>query len=77
MKILLDLDDALLKEVMILGSFPTKRAAVTTALEEFLKLLKRRELAAMRGKVHWEGELDQWRVKRAPEIVGGSQSVWK
>lgn len=62
----LDLDESLLDEVITLGAFPTKRAAVTTALEELAKRLKRRELSAMRGKVVWEGDLDQWRVARPP-----------
>lgn len=62
----LDLDESLLDEVITLGAFPTKRAAVTTALEELAKRLKRRELAALRGKVAWEGDLDQWRASRLP-----------
>ena len=65
----LDLDESLLHEVITLGAFPTKRAAVTTALEELAKRLKRRELSAMRGKVVWEGDLDQWRVARPPPAV--------
>ena len=62
----LDLDDALLEEVITLGDFPTKRAAVMAALEELAKRFRRRELAAMRGKVAWEGDLDEWRASRAP-----------
>lgn len=60
----LDLDEALLDEVIALGDFPTKRAAVTAALEELAKRLKRRELAALSGKVEWEGDLEQWRNAR-------------
>lgn len=63
----LDLDDALLEEVITLGAFPTKRAAVMTALEELAKRFKRRELAAMRGKVVWEGDLERWRASRSPD----------
>ena len=66
----LDLDDALLEEVITLGAFPTKRAAVMAALEELAKRFKRRELAAMRGKVAWEGDLEQWRTSRAPAKPG-------
>ncbi len=67
MRIHLDLDDTLLEEVITLGAFPTKRAAVMTALEELAKRFKRRELAAMRGKVAWEGDLAQWRTARSPD----------
>ncbi len=66
----LDIDDALLLEVIALGAFPTKRAAVTTALEELAKRFKRRELAAMRGKVVWEGDLEQWRTSRSAAKPG-------
>ena len=61
----LDLDNTLLEEVITLGAFPTKRAAVMTALEELAKRFKRRELAAMRGKVAWEGDLERWRASRS------------
>ena len=53
----LDIDDALLEQVITLGGFSTKRAAVMAALEELAKRCERRELAAMRGKVAWEGDL--------------------
>lgn len=66
----LDLDNTLLEEVITLGAFPTKRAAVMTALEELAKRFKRRELAAMRGKVAWEGDLERWRASRSPDQSG-------
>jgi hypothetical protein len=40
--------------VFQMGSFTTKKAAVNAALAEFVKLLKRRELLGMRGKVRWK-----------------------
>ena len=61
----IDLDESLLQEVIALGAFPTKRAAVMAALEELAKRFRRRELAAMRGKVAWEGDLEQWRTSRS------------
>ena len=66
----LDLDETLLEEVITLGAVPTKRAAVMTALVELAKRFKRRELAAMRGKVAWEGDLEQWRASRSPDQPG-------
>ena len=64
MKTHIELDDAVLEEVLKLGGFVTKRAAVNTALAEFANLLKRRELLAMRGKIPWEGNLDEMRADR-------------
>jgi len=64
MKTHIELDDAVLEEVLKLGGFVTKKAAVNTALAEYANLLKRRELLAMRGKIPWEGNLDEMRADR-------------
>lgn len=66
----IELDDKLLEEVFRLGGFTTKKAAVNTALAEYAKLLKRRELLAMRGKVRWEGDLDEMRADRSTRWPG-------
>ena len=64
MKTHIELDDALLEEALKMGGFPTKKAAVNAALAEYVKMLKRRELLAMRGKIRWEGDLDELRADR-------------
>lgn len=64
MKTHIDLDDTLLEQVFQLGGFATKKAAVNTALAEYAKLLKRRELLEMRGKISWEGDLNEMRADR-------------
>jgi Arc/MetJ family transcription regulator len=64
MKTHIELDDGLLEEVFRMGRFSTKKAAVNAALAEYAKLLKRRELLAMRGKVPWVGDLDAMRADR-------------
>lgn len=64
MKTHIELDDDLLEQVFQLGGFATKKAAVNTALAEYAKLLKRRELLAMRGQVRWEGDLAALRADR-------------
>lgn len=60
----IELDDELLDQVFRLGGFATKKAAVNTALAEYAKLLKRRELLEMRGQVRWEGDLAALRADR-------------
>lgn len=60
-----ELDDQLLTQVVQLGHFPTKKAAINAALSEFARTLKRRELLALRGKVDWRGNLDDLRSPRA------------
>jgi len=60
----IELDDELLKQVFQLGGFATKKAAVNTALAEYVRLLQRRQLLDMRGKIRWEGDLDEMRADR-------------
>lgn len=61
-------DDQLLAQVLQLGQFPTKKAAIHAALEEFVKTLKRQQWLALRGKLNWQGDLDQMRASRANEV---------
>ena len=61
----IDLDEALVSEVVRLGHFRTKKAAVNAALAEYARLLKRRQLLELRGKVRWEGDLDEMRGRPA------------
>lgn len=67
MKTHIDLDEELLKQVITLGNFPTKKAAIQAALTEFAKTLKRRELLSLRGQISWHGDLDQLRATRNTE----------
>jgi Arc/MetJ family transcription regulator len=64
MKTHVDLDEKLLEQVITLGNFPTKKAAIQAALIEFAKILKRRELLSLRGQISWHGDLDQLRTTR-------------
>ena len=61
----IDLDESLVTEVMQLGAYTTKKAAVNAALSEFVRMLKRRRLLELRGQVPWEGSLDRMRERRA------------
>ncbi len=61
----IDLDESLVNEVMQLGAYPTKKAAVNAALAEYVRMLKRRRLLELRGQVPWEGSLDRMRERRA------------
>lgn len=61
----IEIDDELMAEAQKAGGFKTKKAAV----EEGLRLLVRtrtqgRRLRALRGKLHWEGSLDDMRRDR-------------
>jgi Arc/MetJ family transcription regulator len=61
----IDIDDALMQRAMEAGGFSTKKETVEAALV----LLSRqregfRKLRALRGKLKWEGNLDQMRQGR-------------
>jgi len=61
----IDLDESLVNEVMQLGAYATKKAAVNAALAEYVRMLKRRRLLELRGQLSWEGSLDRMRERRA------------
>lgn len=64
-----ELDDSLLEQVIRLGGFPTKKAAINAALAELSRALKRRQLLELRGKIRWQGDLDQLRAPRVSEAA--------
>ena len=67
----IELDDTALDQVLRLGHFPTKKAAVNAALTEYARLLKRKQLLELRGRVRWDADLDQLRATR-PDAGTGS-----
>jgi len=52
----IDIDDRLLAAAMKAGGFKTKRAAVEGALRLLARKKAYRDILALRGKVHWEGD---------------------
>ncbi|MCY7409686.1 MAG: type II toxin-antitoxin system VapB family antitoxin [Chitinophagales bacterium] len=60
-----ELDDALIEEVKTRANVKTKREAIHIALSEYLKMIKRKEILNLRGKVKWEGNLDEMRKMRS------------
>ena len=59
MRLHIELDGDVIDQVMDLGQFSSKKAAVNAALVELAQSLKRRQLLALRGKVAWQGNLDE------------------
>jgi len=55
------LDDKLVKEAMKLTGKKTKRELIDYALHELVRRQKRLALLNLRGKIHWEGDLDEMR----------------
>jgi Arc/MetJ family transcription regulator len=59
----IEIDEALLTEVMQKTGAKTKREAVNRALQESLRHTKQIEaLRALKGKIEWVGDLDEMRT---------------
>lgn len=64
MRTTLNIDDEALGEAMDVSSGNTKTAVINAALREYARRRRVRRLAVLRGRAHWEGDLDALR-KRA------------
>jgi len=62
----IDIDDDLLEEVRRLLGTATKRETVDAALRDVVARRARRRVLDLRGRVRWEGDLDESRAGRAP-----------
>jgi Arc/MetJ family transcription regulator len=60
------LDDALVAEAMQRTGIKTKRAVVEEALRTLVRLKRQEDIRELRGKLHWEGDLDEMRRDRDP-----------
>lgn len=58
------IDDELMAEAQRLGQIDTKREAVDQALRLFVRLKQQEAVRAARGRLKWEGDLDQMRQAR-------------
>jgi Arc/MetJ family transcription regulator len=64
MRMNIEIDEALLENVMERSKAKTKREAVHLALKTYQKILAQRDMLSLRGKVVWEGNLDEMRADR-------------
>ena len=55
------INDALMKEVLEKTGIKTKREAVEEGLKLLLKMKNQEKILELRGKIHWEGDLDEMR----------------
>jgi len=60
----IEIDDGIMREVQRLTGARTKREAVDLALREVVARHERLGVLALRGKVQWEGNLDESRRGR-------------
>ena len=64
MRTTLNIDDEALEAAMKVSEGRTKTEVVNEALRRFARAKRRRQLLDLRGKVRWEGDLDELRKRR-------------
>jgi Arc/MetJ family transcription regulator len=55
------IDDDLINEALVLTQLKTKKAVVETALRLLVRMKKQQRIRQFRGKLVWEGSLDDMR----------------
>ena len=60
------IDDDLMTEVLRVGGFATKREAVEEGLRLILRSRAQADIRRLRGKLRWEGDLDEMRTDDPP-----------
>ena len=58
------IDDALMRKALKASGFKTKRAAVEAGLWLLVKLGRQKGIRRLRGKLTWQGSLDEMRRER-------------
>jgi Arc/MetJ family transcription regulator len=57
----IDIDDKLLEQAMKVSKLKSKKELVNHALEELIRLNRRKKMLSLFGKVKWEGNLEEMR----------------
>ena len=63
----IDLDDKLVAQAMQMSGAKTKKAMVEEALRLLVQTRGQAGMRELRGKIHWEGDLEESRLNRLPD----------
>lgn len=58
------IDDDLMAEAMKFSGYNTKREAVEEGLKALIKFKKQEKIKSFRGRLKWEGDLDEMRTDK-------------
>jgi Arc/MetJ family transcription regulator len=58
------IDDDLMRDALRATGVKTKREAVELGLRTLLKLKKQQQIKKLRGRISWQGDLEQMRLDR-------------
>ncbi|MVM41741.1 type II toxin-antitoxin system VapB family antitoxin [Spirosoma sp. HMF3257] len=62
----IDISDELLQIAMEISHIKTKKAVVELALQEYINMMRRKDLTSLFGQVDWTGDLNQMRTDTKP-----------
>ena len=65
----IELDDRLVAKAQHLTGIKTKREVIDTALHTLVLLKEQSSVKTLRGKLHWDGDLEESRIGR-PHVGG-------
>ncbi|MDZ7788934.1 MAG: type II toxin-antitoxin system VapB family antitoxin [Xanthomonadales bacterium] len=60
----IEIDDALMSDALAMTGVRTKKDAVELGLKTLIKLKKQEQIKQFKGKLRWEGDLDEMRADR-------------
>ena len=63
------LDQELIDEALALTGLKTKRAVIEEALRTLTRLKRQENVRALRGQLHWEGDLDKLRTDKTDDVA--------
>ena len=58
------IDDDLMRDALKATGAKTKREAVAMGLRTLLQLRKQQQIKSLRGRIHWQGDLERMRVDK-------------
>jgi Arc/MetJ family transcription regulator len=62
----IEIDDKLMKQAMRMSGARTKKAAVEAGLRLLAETHSQGSIRRLRGKIHWDGDLNESRLGRFP-----------
>ena len=57
----IEVDEAAIAEIIRIGVAKNQRQAIENAMQKYLRFLAKLDLLELKGKVKWEGNLDEMR----------------
>jgi Arc/MetJ family transcription regulator len=65
----IEIDDKLMKQAMKASGLRTKKAVVEEALSLMVRLKAQEGIRRLRGKIHWEGNLEESRLGHVDTVA--------